>query len=509
MRSLIALAALATVGVAVRQLYIQSLPAGSVPACGASLDFMLKVFSLSEVLVKVLTGSGECAKVTWRFLGLAMPGWVLIAALAARRLRRLGQSAAPGSGTALLMPDTLQLTQDLIARASVSPTDGGCQALMIGTARRPSALTVENLRFGPVDNFWAKRGRGGPVFCFAGHTDVVPPGPLDEWHSDPFVPVIRDGVLYGRGAADMKSGLAAMVTACEEFVGRHPAHRGTIAFLITSDEEGPSVDGTRRVVEVLREREQRHRLVPGRRALERERARRHHQDRPARQLERTPDGAWHPGAHRLSAFADNPVHAVAPALAELAARTWDQGNEHFQPTSFQVSNISAGTGAPNVIPGELKARFNLRFSTEQTVDCLKAVVEEMLQRHGVKYSLEWFVSGYPVPDRSRRTVAGREPRRAGAIADHAELIDRRRHFGRALHRADGRAGDRARRDQRDHSQGRMSACASRTSGGCMRCICAPWSCCSRRSISVDAAPLMPSSVYADDATVVPVISIAR
>ncbi len=150
----------------------------------------------------------------------------------------------------------LQLTRELIARASVSPTDGGCQQLMIERLQA-IGFAVENLRFGPVDNFWAKRGSGGPVFCFAGHTDVVPSGPLDEWHSDPFVPVIKDGVLYGRGAADMKSGLAAMVTACEEFVSRHPAHRGTIAFLITSDEEGPSVDGTRRVVEVLRERRER------------------------------------------------------------------------------------------------------------------------------------------------------------------------------------------------------------------------------------------------------------
>jgi succinyl-diaminopimelate desuccinylase len=151
--------------------------------------------------------------------------------------------------------DTLILTEQLIARESVSPTDGGCQALM-GARLEAIGFDVENLRFGPVDNFWAKRGRGGPVFCFAGHTDVVPPGPLDEWGNDPFLPVIQDGLLYGRGAADMKSGLAAMVTACEEFVSRYPAHRGTIAFLITSDEEGPSVDGTRRVVEALRERKE-------------------------------------------------------------------------------------------------------------------------------------------------------------------------------------------------------------------------------------------------------------
>jgi succinyl-diaminopimelate desuccinylase len=289
---------------------------------------------------------------------------------------------------------TLRLTEELIARASVSPVDGGCQALMI---ERLEAIGfhVEKLKFGPVDNFWATRGRGGPVFCFAGHTDVVPSGPVDEWQSDPFVPLVKDGVLYGRGAADMKSGLAAMVTASEEFVRRHPSHRGTLAFLITSDEEGPSVDGTRRVVEVLRERQERiDWCVVG---------------EPSSELalgDTIKIGRRGSLSGRLTVhgvqghiaypqFADNPVHAVVPALAELASRSWDRGNEHFQPTTFQVSNISAGTGAPNVIPGELKARFNLRFSTEQTVDGLKTVVEELLRRHRVNYSLEWFVSGYP------------------------------------------------------------------------------------------------------------------
>jgi succinyl-diaminopimelate desuccinylase len=290
--------------------------------------------------------------------------------------------------------DTLVLTEKLIAHASVSPTDGGCQALMIERLEA-AGFTVERMRFGPVDNFWAKRGTGRPVFCFAGHTDVVPSGPLDEWHSDPFLPVIKEGLLYGRGAADMKSGLAAMLTASEEFVQRHPDHRGTIAFLITSDEEGPSVDGTRRVVEVLKERKERidwclvgepssesvlcDTIKIGRRGSLSGRL--------------TVHGIQ--GHIAYPQFADNPVHAVAPALAELAARTWDHGNRHFQPTSFQVSNISAGTGAPNVIPGELKARFNIRFSTEQTVDGLKMVVEELLRRHAVKHSLEWFISGYP------------------------------------------------------------------------------------------------------------------
>ncbi|HXA36284.1 MAG TPA: succinyl-diaminopimelate desuccinylase [Steroidobacteraceae bacterium] len=290
--------------------------------------------------------------------------------------------------------DTLQLTERLIARASVSPTDGGCQALMI---ERLAAIgfTVETLKFGPVENFWAKRGHGGPVFCFAGHTDVVPPGPLDEWSGDPFTPLIKEGLLYGRGAADMKSGLAAMVTACEEFVGRYPAHRGTIAFLITSDEEGPSVDGTRRVVEVLRERRETiDWCVVGEPSSERALGDTIKIGRRGSLSGRlTVHGVQ--GHIAYPQFADNPVHAVAPALAELAARTWDRGNQHFQPTTFQVSNISAGTGAPNVIPGELKARFNLRFSTEQTIDGLKTAVEELLRRHRVKYSLEWFVSGHP------------------------------------------------------------------------------------------------------------------
>ncbi len=288
----------------------------------------------------------------------------------------------------------LELTTELISRASVSPTDGGCQNLMVDRLEA-IGFTVENLRFGPVDNFWAKRGRGAPVFCFAGHTDVVPAGPRDDWRTDPFEPVIREGILYGRGAADMKSGLAAMLTATEEFVARYPTHEGTIAFLITSDEEGPSVDGTRRVVELLRAREERidwclvgepssEKLLGDTIKIGR---------RGSLSGRLTVHGVQ--GHVAYPQFADNPVHAVAPALAELTAVTWDHGNSHFQPTTFQVSNISAGTGAPNVIPGELKARFNLRFSTEQTVPKLKDTVEAILRRHKLNYSLEWYVSGYP------------------------------------------------------------------------------------------------------------------
>jgi succinyl-diaminopimelate desuccinylase len=292
------------------------------------------------------------------------------------------------------MPNTLALTCDLMSRASVSPVDDGCQALM-GARLAALGFRVENLRFGNVDNFWARRGTGAPLFCFAGHTDVVPPGPLEEWHSDPFTPVIRDGVLYGRGAADMKSGLAAMLTACEEFIGRHPDHRGSLAFLITSDEEGPSIDGTKRVVELLRSRgEAIDWCLVGEPSSESVLG-------DTIKIGRRGSLSGRLTVHGIQGhiaypqLADNPIHALAPALAELASRTWDRGNEHFQPTTFQVSNIAAGTGAPNVIPGELKARFNLRFSTEQTIESLQATVAEILTRQRVKHTLDWFISGYP------------------------------------------------------------------------------------------------------------------
>ncbi|HVC01606.1 MAG TPA: succinyl-diaminopimelate desuccinylase [Steroidobacteraceae bacterium] len=292
------------------------------------------------------------------------------------------------------MSATLELAKALIARPSVSPADGGCQALLI---ERLAAIgfAVERLPFGPVENFWATRGEAAPLFCFAGHTDVVPAGPLEKWRSDPFSPLIEDGMLYGRGAADMKSGLAAMVTACEAFVGAYPQHRGSIAFLITSDEEGPSVDGTRRVVEVLRSRGQRiDWCLVGEPSSE-------HEVGDVLKIGRRGSLSGRLAVHGVQGHvaypdtADNPLHALAPALAELVAHRWDEGNEHFQPTSFQVSNIAAGTGAPNVIPGELKARFNLRFSTEQTVASIQATVEAILRRHRVRHSLDWFVSGLP------------------------------------------------------------------------------------------------------------------
>jgi succinyl-diaminopimelate desuccinylase len=292
------------------------------------------------------------------------------------------------------MSQAIELTQNLLGRRSVTPADEGCQQLM-GQRLTAAGFVVEHLPYGNVHNLWARRGRAPPLFCFAGHTDVVPSGPLEEWHSDPFVPVIRDGVLYGRGAADMKSGLAAMLTATEEFVAARPRHIGSIAFLITSDEEGPSVDGTRRVVQTLSERGE-------------------HIDwclvgEPSSELsigDTIKVGRRGSLSGRLTVhgvqghvaypqLAENPVHTLAPALAELTRREWDRGTEHFQPTSFQVSNLNAGTGAPNVIPGELKARFNLRYSPVQTIDKLKASVEAILQRHAVRYTLEWYVSGEP------------------------------------------------------------------------------------------------------------------
>lgn len=292
------------------------------------------------------------------------------------------------------MSVTLELTQDLMARRSVTPADEGCQDVM--TRRLAAAgFQIERLRYGNVENFWARRGTAGPLFCFAGHTDVVPTGPLEEWRSDPFAPAVRDGVLYGRGAADMKSGLAAMVTASEEFVRAHPEHKGSIAFLITSDEEGPSVDGTKRVMETLSARNERiDWCVVGEPSSEKSIGDTIKVGRRGSFSGRlTVHGVQ--GHVAYPQLAENPVHSFAPALAELVKREWDKGTEHFQPTTFQVSNLNAGTGAPNVIPGELKARFNLRYSPVQTLEGLKETVEGILRKHGVKFTIEWYLSGEP------------------------------------------------------------------------------------------------------------------
>ncbi len=292
------------------------------------------------------------------------------------------------------MSAAVDLTLDLVARPSVTPSDFGCQDKMI---ERLSAVgfMCERLRFGSVDNFWAIRGSGAPVLCFAGHTDVVPTGPLEEWASDPFKPAVREGLLYGRGAADMKSGLAAMVTACEAFTREVPNHRGSIAFLITSDEEGPSVDGTKQVVAALAARGQRiDWCIVGEPSSEKSLG-------DTIKIGRRGSLSGRLTVHGVQGHvaypqnAENPVHSLAPALAELTARVWDRGNAHFQPTTFQISNLNAGTGAPNVIPGELKARFNLRYSPVQSVDGLKKIVEDILKKHGVRYTLEWYLSGEP------------------------------------------------------------------------------------------------------------------
>jgi succinyl-diaminopimelate desuccinylase len=293
------------------------------------------------------------------------------------------------------MSATLDLTRELIARPSVSPVDGGCQELLIARLE-PLGFAVERMRFGDVDNFWALRRDGdGPLLCFAGHTDVVPPGPLEHWRSDPFVPTERDGLLFGRGAADMKSGLAAMLTATESFLATGRRIAGAIAFLVTSDEEGPSVDGTRRVVDALVARGERiDYCVVGEPSSQR-------QFGDTVRVGRRGSLSGRLTVHGVQGHvaypdrAENPIHRFAPALAELSNRVWDAGIAHFQPTSFQVSNLNAGTGAPNVVPGELKARFNLRWSPAQTVEGLKQTITEILDRHRLRYTLDWFVSGMP------------------------------------------------------------------------------------------------------------------
>jgi len=317
------------------------------------------------------------------------------------------------------MSATLALTEELLRRPSVSPEDHGCLDV-IGTRLDALGFRCERLQYGPVDNLWATRGHARPLLCFAGHTDVVPTGPREDWQTDPFEPVTRDGVLYGRGSADMKSGLAAMVTAAERFLAPQRDYSGTLAFLFTSDEEGPAVDGTRRVVEVLEARgEKIDWCVVGEPTS-------HEALGDTIKIGRRGSLSGRLTVHGVQGhiayphLADNPVHAFAPALAELASRHWDEGNAYFQPTSFQVSNIAAGTGAPNVIPGELKVRFNLRFSTEQTVESLQRTVGELLERHRVNYSLEWFVSGLPFLTEpglltetvaaAVREIAGRTPR---------------------------------------------------------------------------------------------------
>ncbi len=290
--------------------------------------------------------------------------------------------------------DTLELSLQLLRQPSVTPVDHNCQNIM---ADRLSAIgfNIENMRFEDVDNLWARRGTSSPVFCFAGHTDVVPTGHLDAWQSDPFLPEIRDGKLYGRGSADMKTALAAMVVASERFVKNHPDHKGSIAFLITSDEEGPSINGTVKVVETLEARNEKMTwclvgepsstsslgdiVKNGRRGS----------------LNAVLTVKGKQGHVAYPHLAVNPIHTASKALAELCDTVWDNGNEYFPATSFQVSNIQAGTGATNVVPGTMTVTFNFRYSTEVTADQLKTRVLEILDRHQVNYDIEWTLSGLP------------------------------------------------------------------------------------------------------------------
>lgn len=289
---------------------------------------------------------------------------------------------------------TLELAKQLIACRSVTPLDEGCLDI-IGARLESLGFTLERLRYENVDNLWARRGQKHPIVCLAGHTDVVPTGPLDQWHSDPFTPVIRDGKLYGRGAADMKGSLAAFVTSVEKFVAEHPEHDGSIALLLTSDEEGIAVNGTVRVVDELKLRGEKidycilgeptsstltgDTIKNGRRGS----------------LSGTLTVKGVQGHIAYPHLARNPIHLAAPAIAELAATVWDQGNEYFPATSWQISNIHGGTGATNVIPGTVNIEFNFRFSTASTVEGLKQRTHAILDRHGLEYDLAWALSGRP------------------------------------------------------------------------------------------------------------------
>lgn len=302
------------------------------------------------------------------------------------------------------MSEALDLLKALIARRSVTPDDAGCQQL-IGERLERLGFAAEPMPSGDVSNLWLRRGGERPLFAFAGHTDVVPPGPLEKWRNPPFEPTARDGNLYGRGAADMKGGVAAMVTACEAFVSEHPNHKGSIALLITSDEEGPATEGTKHVIDTLKQRGEKidwclvgepsseerlgDTIKNGRRGSLTGRLRVHGSQ----------GHVAHP--HR----ADNPVHRFAPVLAELTQTEWDRGNGYFPPTGFQISNINAGTGADNVIPGELYVIFNFRFSTAVTQEQLKQRVEALLGAHGVRYDLNWVLSGQPFLNPSGELVA--------------------------------------------------------------------------------------------------------
>jgi succinyl-diaminopimelate desuccinylase len=312
---------------------------------------------------------------------------------------------------------TLELAQELISRRSLTPDDAGCQQLL-AERLAPLGFSIAHMRFGQVDNLWARRGSAAPLLCFAGHTDVVPTGPATKWQSDPFTPTLRAGVLYGRGAADMKSSIAAFVTAVEDFVSRQPQHKGSIALLITSDEEADAVDGTVRVVEALRTRKEKiDYCIVGEPTSEKtvgdtiKNGRRG--SLSAKLMVKGVQG--HIAYPHL---AENPIHSAAPALAELAQTKWDDGNEYFPPTTWQISNIHGGTGALNVIPGEVEIAFNFRFSTASSVESLKKRVQELLDRHRVRYEIDWSLSGKPYQTPRGRLVE--------AVSDAVAAITRAR-----------------------------------------------------------------------------------
>ena len=290
---------------------------------------------------------------------------------------------------------TLELAFELIRRPSVTPADEGCQALMCERLAA-AGFSIEPMRIEEVDNFWARRGGDGPVLCFAGHTDVVPTGPLEAWQYPPFEPQIdAQGMLRGRGAADMKGSLAAMITAVERFVADHPNHQGAIAFLITSDEEGPAQHGTRAVVERLRARNERLDWCIVGEPSSTEQLGDIVKNGRRGSLGATLTVRGKQGHVAYPHLAKNPIHLAAPALAELAGEHWDSGNAYFPPTSLQISNIHAGTGATNVIPGELTCVFNFRFSTESTVESLQQRVAAILDRHSLDWHIDWALSGLP------------------------------------------------------------------------------------------------------------------
>jgi succinyl-diaminopimelate desuccinylase len=289
---------------------------------------------------------------------------------------------------------TLELAKALIARRSLTPDDAGCQEILIERLEK-LGFKIERMRFGDVDNFWARRGTAAPVICFAGHTDVVPTGPVEKWASEPFTPTIRDGMLYGRGAADMKTSIAAFITAIEGFVAAHPDHDGSIALLITSDEEGIAVDGTEKVVLALQARNELidYCIVGEPTCVDKLGDTLKNGRRGSLSGSLTVKGIQcHIAYPHLGR---NPIHLAAPAIAELANTVWDQGNEYFPPTTWQISNIRGGTGATNVVPGTVDIEFNFRFSTASTVDGLKAKVHAILDKHGLTYDLEWSLSGKP------------------------------------------------------------------------------------------------------------------